>query len=37
MNFLKYQKAQEFLDDVGCTVEQGLQLVETELKRLKEG
>lgn len=35
MNFLKYNNAQQFLDETGLTTEQGLQIIEAELKRLK--
>lgn len=36
MDFLKYRNAQHFLDETGFTVEQGLVIIESEIKRLKE-
>jgi hypothetical protein len=36
LNFLKYRNAQEFLNDTGFTVEQGLVVVEKEIENLKE-
>ncbi len=37
MNFLKYKGAEDFLDDTGLTAEQGLQVVENEITKLKQG
>ena len=36
-NFLRYKDAKHFLEETGLTVEQGLQIVEAELRRLKGG
>jgi len=35
LNFLQYRNAQQFLDEIGLTVEEGLKVVDKELKRLK--
>jgi len=35
-NFLKYKDAQQFLEETGFTIEQGLIVIEKELNRFKK-
>ncbi|MCJ7571818.1 MAG: hypothetical protein MUO82_08080 [Candidatus Thermoplasmatota archaeon] len=36
MNFLEYKDAKDYLDKTGLSVENGLIIVEAELKKLKD-